>query len=55
MDMQSKKERYKISLLSLAESGKYIPGIYNYCDRWCERCTMTANIPTILVRQKLLL
>ncbi len=18
-----------------------IPGIYNYCDRWCERCTMT--------------
>lgn len=20
-----------------------IPGIYNYCDRWCERCTMTAH------------
>lgn len=20
---------------------KYIPGIYNYCDRWCERCSMT--------------
>ncbi len=19
-------------------SKKYIPGIYNYCDRWCERC-----------------
>ncbi len=19
---------------------KYIPGIFNYCDRWCERCTM---------------
>lgn len=20
---------------------KTIPGIYNYCDRWCERCTLT--------------
>ncbi|OYD15756.1 hypothetical protein CH333_04960 [candidate division WOR-3 bacterium JGI_Cruoil_03_44_89] len=19
---------------------KYIPGIYNYCDRWCERCPL---------------
>lgn len=22
-------------------SNKNIPGIYNYCDRWCERCTFT--------------
>jgi hypothetical protein len=22
---------------------KYIPGIYNYCDRWCERCTFTSR------------
>ena len=22
---------------------KYIPGIYNYCDRWCERCQFTAR------------
>ncbi len=20
-----------------------IPGIYNYCDRWCERCTYTSR------------
>ncbi len=20
------------------KEGNYIPGIYNYCDRWCERC-----------------
>lgn len=19
----------------------FIPGIYNYCDRWCERCAFT--------------
>ena len=22
---------------------KFIPGIYNYCDRWCERCTFTTR------------
>lgn len=43
MDRQSKKERYRNSLFKLADSGKFIPGIYNYCDRWCERCTMTAK------------
>ncbi len=25
-----------------AES-KHIPGIYNYCDRWCERCPFTSR------------
>jgi len=28
---------------NLADSGKYIPGIYNYCDRWCERCPLTSK------------
>jgi hypothetical protein len=22
---------------------KFIPGIYNYCDRWCERCTFASR------------
>jgi hypothetical protein len=22
---------------------KFIPGIYNYCDRWCERCTLASR------------
>lgn len=22
---------------------KFIPGIYNYCDRWCERCAFTSR------------
>lgn len=22
---------------------KFIPGIYNYCDRWCERCDFTSR------------
>jgi hypothetical protein len=31
------KERLK----KLAENPEFIPGIYNYCDRWCERCPFT--------------
>jgi hypothetical protein len=27
----------------LAENPDFIPGIYNYCDRWCERCPMTSR------------
>lgn len=23
--------------------GRFIPGIYNYCDRWCERCSFTSR------------
>ena len=25
------------------EDTKHIPGIYNYCDRWCERCAFTSR------------
>src|SRR5262245_26507935 len=26
-----------------SDKGKFIEGIYNYCDRWCERCSMTEH------------
>jgi len=25
------------------EKKEYIEGIYNYCDRWCEKCSFTSN------------
>lgn len=25
------------------KKSKHIPGIYNYCDRWCERCPFTSR------------
>lgn len=25
------------------ENKSYIAGIYNYCDRWCEKCTFTSH------------
>ncbi len=28
-------------LKKLAADKRFIPGIYNYCDRWCERCPQT--------------
>ena len=31
------------SLTELATNPDLIPGIYNYCDRWCERCPLTSR------------
>jgi hypothetical protein len=33
----------KEELLELAENPEFISGIYNYCDRWCERCPFTSR------------
>ena len=30
-------------LKKLTENPDFIPGIYNYCDRWCERCQFTSR------------
>ncbi len=33
----------KEELKKLAADPNHIPGIYNYCDRWCERCSLTSR------------
>ena len=30
-------------LKKLASDKRFISGIYNYCDRWCERCPLTSR------------
>lgn len=30
-------------LLEMARNPELIPGIYNYCNRWCERCIFTSR------------
>lgn len=30
-------------LKKLVVEKRFIPGIYNYCDRWCERCPQTSR------------
>ena len=31
------------TLIDLADNPNFISGIYNYCDRWCERCPFTSR------------
>ena len=33
----------KEQIKKLARNPKFISGIYNYCDRWCERCEFTSR------------
>jgi hypothetical protein len=33
----------KEHLKKLAENPNFISGIYNYCDRWCDRCPFTSR------------
>jgi hypothetical protein len=33
----------KRNLTELARNPELIPGIYNYCDRWCERCPLSSR------------
>ena len=44
------KERLK----RMAKNPDFIPGIYNYCDRWCERCAFTSRCMNFAMEQELL-
>jgi hypothetical protein len=33
----------KNDLIKMARNPNFISGIYNYCDRWCERCPFTSR------------
>jgi len=33
----------RVDIRKLAADPRFISGIYNYCDRWCERCSFTAR------------
>ena len=36
----------------LAKNKNFIPGIYNYCDRWCERCAFTLRCMNFAMTRK---
>lgn len=42
----------KKELKKLAEHPGHIPGIYNYCDYWCEKCFFTSRCLNFLSREK---
>jgi len=39
-------------LKKLAADKRFIPGIYNYCDRWCERCPQTFHCLNFFLSEK---
>jgi hypothetical protein len=43
----------KKKLLQMAENPNNIPGIYNYCDRWCERCQFTSRCLNFQMGEKM--
>ena len=46
--MKSKRR----SLKELACDPRFISGIHNYCDRWCERCPLTSRFLVYAVEQQ---
>jgi len=43
------KERFK----KITSNKNFIPGIYNYCDRWCEKCAFTSRCSNYAVSQEI--
>jgi hypothetical protein len=39
-------------IYKLAQDPRFIPGIYNYCDRWCEKCPFTERCMTFALSEK---
>lgn len=40
-------------LKRLVDNPAHIPGIYNYCDRWCERCAFTERCANFAIGESL--
>lgn len=39
-------------LRDLARNPRFIPGVYNYCDRWCERCPLSNRCLNYAIEQE---
>jgi len=42
----------KKDILRMANDPRFISGIYNYCDRWCERCAFTSRCLNYAIEKK---
>ena len=52
--MKSKNQILKNSLIELALKDQFIPGICNFCNRWCERCSKTNECLSFAYSQEIL-
>ena len=41
----------KVQIKKLIDNPELIPGIHNYCDRWCERCPLTKRCAVFAMEQ----
>ena len=41
----------KDRIMEIVVNPELIEGIYNYCDRWCERCPMTAHCAVFVMEK----
>lgn len=39
-------------LADLVSDPNLIPGVYNYCDRWCERCPLTSRCANFAIGER---
>jgi hypothetical protein len=39
-------------ILRLVKDSRFISGIYNYCDRWCERCIFTSRCLNYVISEE---
>ncbi|MDY6955018.1 MAG: hypothetical protein SWE60_26245 [Thermodesulfobacteriota bacterium] len=39
-------------LLKHAQDERFISGIHNYCDRWCERCPLTGRCMSFTIAEE---
>jgi hypothetical protein len=42
----------KKDIMRMANDPRFISGIYNYCDRWCERCHFTSRCLTYALEKE---
>jgi len=47
------KDKIKQSFKNFTEDKNIIPSIYNYCDRWCEKCTHTIHCSVFKIEQEM--
>ena len=52
--MKSKKQKLNNSLIELAVKDQFIPGICNFCNRWCARCSKTSKCLSFAYSQEVL-
>ncbi len=43
MSKREELENYKRKMKEITGRAEIIPGIHNYCDRWCERCSFVSR------------